>query len=282
MGRSCLSFPLSGLMADCISAFSGMVAGALAKVQLHSMVQMPAWDMGGFKPVQDQAQMKSHTFWSLSPAKAEHASARRSMHHQGKNIKFLPFSHYQGFTARSDLLSLFITWVWYVSFNKHFSPSKKVHLILLSIHWEEQNCFKLHLIHIFIPTDRKHCDFVTITHLFPEDYLLKHMSVASCPVQDDPWPAHVPPEHTSTRNSYQLPLRKPAKIRGWRWKWNASPAPISCHLCHSSGNAFSRGQRHLSFAKHVIHCNFLPSLRECNITVYSFSAPQNTVVSQTH
>lgn len=60
-----------------------------------------------------------------------------------------------------------------------------VHLILLSIHWEEQSCFKLHLLHIFIPTDRKHYDLVTITHLF-QDYFLKQMSVASYPAQGDP------------------------------------------------------------------------------------------------
>lgn len=236
---------------------------------------MLVWDMGGFKPVQDQAQMKSHVFWSLSPAEAEHTSGRQSMHHQGKNIKFVPFSHYQDFTAKRDLLSLFITWVWYVSFNKHFSPSKRVHLILLSIHWEEQNCFKLHLIHIFLSTDRKHHDFVTITHLFPRDYLLKQVSVASRPAQGDPWPAHVSPQHASTWNSYQLPVWKPVRIRSWRWKRNASPALIGCHLCHFCGNAFSRGGRHPSFAKHVIHCNFLLS----HITFYSFSAPQNTIVS---
>lgn len=61
-----------------------------------------------------------------------------------------------------------------------------VHLTLLSIHWEEQSSFKLHLIHVFIPTDRKHDDFVTITRLFQQDYLLKQMSVASCPAQRDP------------------------------------------------------------------------------------------------
>lgn len=90
------SYPISWLSA--LLPPTGRRQPLQPRARHHCTVRMPAWDAGA----QGLNLFRLRPKWKAMCFEAG-ALLRQSMHHRGKNIEFLLFSHYRGFAAKRDL-----------------------------------------------------------------------------------------------------------------------------------------------------------------------------------